>query len=121
MSQKVILVVIDGLTPGLLERALEERRVPVLAELADRGLRVGQRAVLRRPGLPEAAAGEPLLEPEGSPSVGRVGRIGKPCRRAGEHDEDEQRRQAETGKPGRPELGPRRREGAAGVGGAAGV
>ena len=36
-AKKVILVVIDGLTPGLLERAIEERRTPVLAELADRG------------------------------------------------------------------------------------
>ncbi|HLJ44095.1 MAG TPA: DUF935 domain-containing protein [Candidatus Binataceae bacterium] len=35
----------------------------MVAELADRGLRVGQRAVLRRLGLPEAAADEPLLEP----------------------------------------------------------
>jgi len=35
----------------------------IVAELADRGLRVGQRAVLRRLGLPEAAADEPLLEP----------------------------------------------------------
>lgn len=35
----------------------------MVAELADRGLRIGQRAVLRRLGLPEAAAGEPLLEP----------------------------------------------------------
>ena len=36
-SKKVILVVIDGLTPGLLERALDEGRVPVLAEVAERG------------------------------------------------------------------------------------
>jgi phage gp29-like protein len=35
----------------------------MVAELADRGLRVGQRAVLRRLGLPEPAADEPLLEP----------------------------------------------------------
>jgi len=35
----------------------------MVAALADRGLRVGQRVVLRRLGLPEAAAGEPLLEP----------------------------------------------------------
>ena len=38
----------------------------MVAELADRGLRVGQRAVLRRLGLPEAAADEPLLEPSAS-------------------------------------------------------
>ena len=36
-TRKVILVVIDGLTPGLLERGLDEGRAPVLAELADRG------------------------------------------------------------------------------------
>ncbi|HVB81411.1 MAG TPA: DUF935 domain-containing protein [Candidatus Binataceae bacterium] len=35
----------------------------MVAELADRGLRVGQGAVLRRLGLPEPAADEPLLEP----------------------------------------------------------
>ncbi len=35
----------------------------MVAELADRGLRVGQREVLRRLGLPEPAADEPLLEP----------------------------------------------------------
>ncbi len=35
----------------------------MVAELADRGLRIGQREVLRRLGLPEAAADEPLLEP----------------------------------------------------------
>ncbi len=35
----------------------------MVAELADRGLRVSQSAVLRRLGLPEPAADEPLLEP----------------------------------------------------------
>jgi len=35
----------------------------MVAELADRGLRVGQREVLRRLGLPEPAADELLLEP----------------------------------------------------------
>jgi phage gp29-like protein len=35
----------------------------IVAELADRGLRIGQRAVLERLGLPEAAADEPLLTP----------------------------------------------------------
>ena len=35
----------------------------IVAELADRGLRIGQRAVLQRLGLPEPAADEPLLEP----------------------------------------------------------
>ena len=34
----------------------------IVAELADRGLRIGQRAVLQRLGLPEPAADEPLLE-----------------------------------------------------------
>jgi len=38
----------------------------MVAELADRGLRVGQRAVLQRLGLPEPAADEPLLEPAGA-------------------------------------------------------
>ena len=41
----------------------------MVAELADRGLRVGQRAVLRRLGLPEAAADEPLLEPAAAASA----------------------------------------------------
>ena len=36
-GKQVILVVIDGLTPALLDRALEERRVPAIAELAGRG------------------------------------------------------------------------------------
>jgi hypothetical protein len=36
-GKQVILVVIDGLTPALLERALDERRVPAIAELAARG------------------------------------------------------------------------------------
>ncbi|MGH8013429.1 MAG: DUF935 domain-containing protein [Candidatus Binataceae bacterium] len=35
----------------------------MVAELADRGLRVGQKAVLERLGLPEAAPGEPVLNP----------------------------------------------------------
>jgi phage gp29-like protein len=35
----------------------------MVAELADRGLRVGQREVLRRLGLPQPAADEPVLEP----------------------------------------------------------
>ena len=35
----------------------------MVAELADRGLQVSQRAVLRRLGLPEPEDGEPLLEP----------------------------------------------------------
>ena len=35
----------------------------MVAARADRGLRVGQREVLRRLGLPEPTAGEPLLEP----------------------------------------------------------
>jgi len=35
----------------------------IVAALADRGLRVGQRAVLKRLGLPEPAADEPLLAP----------------------------------------------------------
>ncbi|HEX2112275.1 MAG TPA: alkaline phosphatase family protein [Gaiellaceae bacterium] len=36
-AKKVILVVIDGLTPAMLERGVEEQRVPALAELLDRG------------------------------------------------------------------------------------
>ena len=43
----------------------------MVAELADRGLRVGQRAVLRRLGLPEAAADEPLLEPAAAAAAAR--------------------------------------------------
>ena len=35
----------------------------IVAELTDRGLRVSQRAVLKRLGLSEPAADEPLLEP----------------------------------------------------------
>ena len=57
----------------------------MVAELADRGLRVGQRAVLRRLGLPEAAAGEPLLEPAAAAAAARAhvaaiarGRRGRP-------------------------------------------
>jgi phage gp29-like protein len=38
----------------------------IVAELADRGLRIGQRAVLERLGLPQAAADEPLLVPASS-------------------------------------------------------
>ncbi|MGZ6204870.1 MAG: DUF935 domain-containing protein [Candidatus Binataceae bacterium] len=44
----------------------------MVAELADRGLRVGQRAVLRRLGLPEAAADEPLLEPAAAATARRA-------------------------------------------------
>src|SRR5215218_11117311 len=36
-AKKVVLVVIDGLTPGLLERAVETGGAPILAELAARG------------------------------------------------------------------------------------
>jgi len=36
-GKQVVLVVIDGLTPALLDRALEEGRVPAIAELVDRG------------------------------------------------------------------------------------
>jgi len=36
-GKKVVLVVIDGLTPGMLERGLEERRVPALAHLVEQG------------------------------------------------------------------------------------
>jgi hypothetical protein len=36
-GKQVILVVIDGLTPALLDRALEESRVPAIAELVARG------------------------------------------------------------------------------------
>jgi hypothetical protein len=35
--KKLILVVIDGLTPAMLERGIEERRVPALAHLVERG------------------------------------------------------------------------------------
>ena len=36
-GKQVILVVIDGLTPALLDRALDEQRVPAIAELVARG------------------------------------------------------------------------------------
>ena len=36
-AKKLILVVIDGLTPAMLERAVEEGRVPALAHLVERG------------------------------------------------------------------------------------
>jgi hypothetical protein len=36
-GKQVVLVVIDGLTPALLDRALEEGRVPAIAELVARG------------------------------------------------------------------------------------
>ncbi len=36
-AKKVVLVVIDGLTPSMLERGLEERRVPALSALVERG------------------------------------------------------------------------------------
>ena len=37
MPRKLILVVVDGLTPSLLEAALETGRVPTLAHLAEHG------------------------------------------------------------------------------------
>ena len=36
-AKKVVLVVIDGLTPGMLERGIEEGRVPALSHLVDQG------------------------------------------------------------------------------------
>ena len=45
----------------------------MVAELADRGLRIGQRAVLKRLGLPEPATDEPLLEPAGGRTISGLG------------------------------------------------
>ncbi len=36
-AKKVVLVVIDGLTPAMLERGLDERRLPALGSLVERG------------------------------------------------------------------------------------
>jgi predicted AlkP superfamily pyrophosphatase or phosphodiesterase len=36
-AKKAILIVIDGLTPAMLERGLEERRIPALADVVERG------------------------------------------------------------------------------------
>jgi phage gp29-like protein len=51
------------LTFGIAEEEDLKAFADVVAELADRGLRVGQRAVLDRLGLPEPDGDEPLLEP----------------------------------------------------------
>jgi predicted AlkP superfamily pyrophosphatase or phosphodiesterase len=37
MSKKLVLIVIDGLTPAMLERAVERRLTPSLAFLAEHG------------------------------------------------------------------------------------
>ena len=37
VPRKLVLIVIDGLTPGVFERAVEERSAPALAYLADHG------------------------------------------------------------------------------------
>ena len=36
-SKKVVLAIIDGLTPGMLERGIEEKRLPVLRFLSEHG------------------------------------------------------------------------------------
>lgn len=51
------------ITLGLSENTDVKLFADTVAELADRGLRVGQREVLERLGLPEAAADEPVLAP----------------------------------------------------------
>src|SRR5438067_5629570 len=47
--RKVVLIVVDGLTPGLFEHAVETRRAPALAYLAEHG--AYRRAVSTFPSL----------------------------------------------------------------------
>jgi len=65
--KRVIDLLISGVGLIVLSPALAAVAVWIKLDSAGpvfhRGLRVGQRAVLRRLGLPEAAADEPLLEP----------------------------------------------------------
>jgi predicted AlkP superfamily pyrophosphatase or phosphodiesterase len=49
IDRKLVLIVIDGLTPAVLERAIEQRTVPSLAFLAERG--AYRRAVTTFPSL----------------------------------------------------------------------
>ena len=51
------------LSLGLPDDSDAKQFVEIIAMLADRGLRIGQRGILDKLGLPEPAPGEPILEP----------------------------------------------------------
>ena len=51
------------LSLGLPDDSDSKQFVEIVAMLADRGLRIGQRGILDKLGLPEPGPGEPILEP----------------------------------------------------------